>query len=149
MVVDADIILATPEATFMDTHVNVGMVGAVENIGLAKRLPLGSALRITLLGRSYRMPADRAYQLGMVDELVPRAELLATAETMAREMMRNSQHAMELSKQAIWNSLEMGYTPAMEYGWALLRMHWQHPDFTEGPRAFAEKREPTWTVGEL
>jgi E-phenylitaconyl-CoA hydratase len=32
----------------------------------------------------------------------------------------------------------------MEYGWALLRMHWGHPDFTEGPRAFAEKREPRW-----
>ena len=50
---------------------NVGMVGAVENIGLAKRLPLGSALRMTLCGRKYRMPAERAYQLGLVDELSP------------------------------------------------------------------------------
>ncbi len=46
--------------------------------------------------------------------------------------------------QAIWGSLEMPYTQAMEYGWALLRMHWDHPDFKEGPRAFAEKRPPQW-----
>ena len=46
--------------------------------------------------------------------------------------------------QAIWGSLEMPYTQAMEYGWALLRMHWDHPDCKEGPRAFAEKRAPQW-----
>ena len=42
-VVDADIVIASQNAAFMDTHVNVGMVGALENIGLAKRLPLGAA----------------------------------------------------------------------------------------------------------
>ncbi|HRE00212.1 MAG TPA: enoyl-CoA hydratase/isomerase family protein, partial [Ilumatobacteraceae bacterium] len=68
-VVDADIVVASTNAQFLDTHVNVGMVGAVENIGLAKRLPLGSALRMTLCGKAYRMSADRAYQLGLVDEL--------------------------------------------------------------------------------
>ena len=39
-------------ATFVDTHVNVGMVGAIENIGLTKRMPLGTALRMTLSARS-------------------------------------------------------------------------------------------------
>ena len=58
-VVDADIVLATEDAAFMDAHVNVGMVGAVENVGLTRRLPLGAALRMTLMGRSYRMPARR------------------------------------------------------------------------------------------
>ena len=33
---------------------------------------------------------------------------------------------------------------ALESAWALLRLHWAHPDFLEGPRAFAEKREPRW-----
>src|SRR5213083_618587 len=50
--------------------VDAGFVGALENVGLAKRLPLGSALRMTLLGRHYRMPARRAHELGLVDELV-------------------------------------------------------------------------------
>ena len=60
--------------------------------------------------------------------------------------MQNSPHAVSLSKQALWSAQEMGYHHAMEYGWALLRMHWAHPDFTEGPRAFAERREPKWTT---
>ena len=144
-VVDSDIIVASSTAQFMDTHVNVGMVGAIENIGLARRLPLGSALRMTLMGRHYRMPAERAYQLGLVDELVdtPQAALPAAIE-LARTMLQNSPQAMALSKQAIWNSLETGYRDSLEYGWSLLRSHWSHPDFFEGPKAFGENRPPRW-----
>jgi E-phenylitaconyl-CoA hydratase len=145
LVVDADIVIASKNAAFTDTHVNVGMVGAIENIGLAKRLPLGAALRMTLVGRKYRMPAERAYQLGLVDELVETpADLAACADEMAEAMLENSPQAMALSKQAVWGSLEQGYRDALESAWALLRVHWGHPDFQEGPRAFAEKREPRW-----
>jgi enoyl-CoA hydratase/carnithine racemase len=144
-VVDADIVLASRNAAFMDSHVNVGMVGALENVGLAKRLPLGSALRMTRMGRHYRMPAERAYQLGLVDELVETpADLLPAALTMAQALLENSPQAMALSKQAVWNSLEQGYGPALEHAWTLLRLHWSHPDFLEGPRAFGEKRRPAW-----
>ncbi len=143
-VVDADIVIASEAAAFMDAHVNVGMVGALENVGLAKRLPLGAALRMTLLGRHYRMPARRAYELGLVDELVAPADLLPTAEAMARAMLENSPQAMALSKQAVWGALERGYRDALEHAWALLRLHWGHPDFAEGTRAFAEKRPPRW-----
>ncbi|ANS32102.1 MULTISPECIES: enoyl-CoA hydratase/isomerase family protein [Rhodococcus] len=147
-VVDADIVVAADTASFMDTHVNVGLVGAMENIGLAKRLPLGTALRMTLMGRDYRLPAGRAYQLGLVDELVAPDEVMDTAEQIASSIVKNSPAAVSLSQQAIWNSLEMGYTQACEYGWALLRMHWAHPDAKEGPRAFSERRPPNWTTPE-
>lgn len=146
-VVDSDIVIASENAAFMDTHVNVGMVGAIENIGLTRRLPLGSALRITLMGKSYRMAADRAYQLGLVDELVEGEELMSVAETMAQAMLQGSPTAMALSQQALWRSLDTGLEAGMEYGWALLRMHWGHPDFVEGPRAFSERRAPDWTQG--
>ncbi len=145
-VVDADIVIASENAAFMDTHVNVGMVGALENVGLAKRLPLGSALRMTLMGRHYRMPARRAYELGLVDELVKPDQLMSSAEGMARAMLENSPQAMSLSQQAVWGSLERGYQEALEYAWALLRLHWNHPDFIEGPRAFAERRRPNWKL---
>jgi len=143
-VVDADIIVAAEHAVFMDTHTSVGMVGAVENIGLAKRLPLGQALRMTLQGRNYRLSARRAYELGMVDELVAAGALMSTAESIARDIASNSPEAVSLSKQAIWGALETGYRDAQEYGWALLRMHWAHPDSAEGPRALADKRPPDW-----
>ena len=149
-VVDADIVLASENAAFMDTHVNVGMVGALENIGLAKRLPLGAALRMTLLGRHYRMPARRAYELGLVDELVASpGDLSGAVDAMLEAILRNSPQAMLRSKQAVWGSLERGYTEALEHGWSLLRGHWKHPDFAEGSRAFAEKREPRWNPDPL
>jgi len=144
-VVDADIVVASRNATFLDSHVNVGMVGALENVGLAKRLPLGTALRMTLQGRDFRLPAERAWQLGLVDELVEApADALAAALEIAGSMLKNSPQAMALSKQAIWGGLEQGYGAALERAWSLLRMHWSHPDFREGPRAFGEKREPRW-----
>ena len=143
-VAEADIVVAADHAAFMDAHVDVGMVGAVENIGLAHRMPLGSVLRMTLMGRHYRMPADRAYQVGLVDEVVPLSELRDTVTDMARLMMTNSPTAMALSQQAVWGSLGRPYADAIEYGWALLRMHWGHPDFREGSRAFAEGRPPQW-----
>lgn len=143
-VVDADIVVSARSAAFMDTHVNVGLVGGIENIGLAKRLPLGSALRMTLLGKSYRMPAERAYQLGLVDELADDDQVMSVAEEMAAAICANSPEAVSLSQQAIWNSLQMGYQEACEYGWSLVRMHWSHPDASEGPRAFAERRAPKW-----
>lgn len=145
-VVDADIVVAADTVSITDTHVNVGMVGAIENIGLAKRMPLGSALRLTLCGKGYRMPAERAYQLGLIDELVPADQLMEKAEEIARMIAANSPAAVQLSQQAVWSSVEMSYHDSMEYGWALARMHWDHPDFKEGPKAFTEKRDPEWYV---
>lgn len=145
-VVDSDIVVAADHATFLDTHVNVGMVGAIENIGLANRLPLGSALRMTIQGRNYRMSADRAFQLGLVEELCPRDELDDLATSIAEDICKNSPNAVSLSMRSVWSSREMPYSQAIEYGYALLRMHWRHPDFQEGPRAFTERREPDWYV---
>ena len=144
-VVDADIVVAAETASFMDSHTSVGQVGAIENIGLMKRLPIGAALRMTLQGRSFKLSAQRAYQLGLVDELVPTApDVLPAALEIARDIARNSPQALALSKQAMWQSLDMGYSQACENGWNLIKLQWSHPDFVEGPRAFMEKRTPAW-----
>ncbi|WP_214105248.1 enoyl-CoA hydratase/isomerase family protein [Acrocarpospora catenulata] len=146
-VVDSDIVVAVEHAAFLDSHVNVGQVGGIENTGLARRLPLGTALRMTLQGRNYRLSAARAYQLGLVDELTAPERLMETALQIARDIAANSPQAVSLSQQAVWASTEMPYSQAAEYGWSLVRSHWSHPDFVEGPQAFAERRPPRWTVG--
>ena len=69
------------------------------------------------------------------------------AQEMARQLLQNSPEAMALTKQVLWSSLEVGYRQAAEQAWAMIRMHWQHPDFAEGPRAFAERRPPRWSAG--
>jgi enoyl-CoA hydratase/carnithine racemase len=144
-VVDADIVVASRTAAFMDTHVNVGQVGALENIGLARRMTMGSALLLTLVGRDYRMPAERAHQLGLVDILESGPDQARSrARELAASIAKNSPQALRLSKQAIWNSMEQGYQRSLEFGWELVKQQWHHPDFDEGPKAFAEKREPQW-----
>ena len=145
-VVDSDVVVAAETAQFVDTHTNVGMVGAIEPIGLAKRLPIGTALRMTLQGRNFRLSAPRAYQLGLVDELAPPGGAKDAAMEIVEDIARNSPNAVSLSMRSIWSSVEMPYSQAVEYGYSLLRMRWMHPDFTEGPRAFAEKREPQWVT---
>ena len=93
-----------------------------------------------------RLSAERAYALGLVEELVAPDDLLPTSEQICRDITMNSPHAVSLSQQAVWSSVEMPYSQAVEYSYGLVKSNWQHPDFLEGPRAFAEKRPPKWTT---
>jgi enoyl-CoA hydratase/carnithine racemase len=142
---DSDIVIACTQATFMDSHVSVGQVSGLESIGIARRAGLGAALLLGLCGRSHRMTAERAWQLGMVDLLEDSAAAaLQRAHALARDLTANSPQAMALTKRAIWAATEMPDPLAHDFGWELLKSHWSHPDFAEGPRAFAEKRAPCW-----
>ena len=144
-VADSDIVIASAQASFMDTHVSVGQVSALESVGIARRAGAGAALLMGLCGRSYRMPAERAYQLGLVDLLEPNAgATLARAREVAGSVAANSPQAMALTKRAIWSATEMTDPQAADYGWELLKSHWSHPDFEEGPTAFSENRSPKW-----
>lgn len=144
-VADCDIVVASETATFMDSHVSVGQVSGLESQGIARRAGLGAALLMGLAGRSYRMDAQRAWMLGMVDLLEPTpAAALAKARELAATIGENSPQAMALSKRAIWATTELSDPVAADYGWELLKSHWAHPDFTEGPKAFGEKRKPVW-----
>ena len=143
-VADADVIIAADTVELMDTHTSVGMVGAVENVGLTHRLPLGSVLRMTLWGRSYRMSAARAHQLGLIDELCAPGDVLSTAMSLADLVAQNSPTAVARSKQALWASLGRSREDAEDFAWSLARLQRHHPDFQEGARAFVERRPATW-----
>jgi E-phenylitaconyl-CoA hydratase len=144
-VADCDIVIACTQAVFMDSHVSVGQVSALESIGIARRAGVGAALLMGLAGRSYRMPAERAYQLGMVDLLEVTADAaMLKARELAKQIAVNSPQAMALTKRAIWSSTEMPDPAAPDHAWELLKSHWSHPDFEEGPKAFNEKRTPQW-----
>lgn len=146
-VADSDIVIAAEMAAFLDSHVNVGQVSALESIGIARRAGVGAALLMGLTGRDYRLSAARAHALGMVDILEPTTdEAMARAMSLARSMCANSPQAMALTKRAIWASTELPDPAAPVYGWELLKSQWGHPDFEEGPRAFAERRPANWIV---
>jgi enoyl-CoA hydratase len=91
------------------------------------------------------MTAERAYQLGMISEIVdPPEQLRERAQELAETIAQNSPAAMAVSKRALWRALELGLTGACRAGAHDLVSLWGHPDQTEGPRAFAERRPARW-----
>jgi len=145
-IADSDIVICSDTATFVDTHVNVGQVSALEPIGLTRKIPLGSVTRMVCMGKHERLTAQRALEIGLVSEVVPHDTLMERAIEIARQVATASPTALQTSLRAIWESLELGLTAAYYNGFAPLTAHWDHPDAQEGPRAFMEKREPKWTT---
>jgi enoyl-CoA hydratase/carnithine racemase len=144
-VADADIVIAASDASFFDPHVTVGQVVAIEAIGLARKMPFEAVMRMALVGAHERMPAQRAYELGMVSQVVdPPSALREEAQALAEKIARNSPAAMKATKKSLWAALELGLTDACRLGAQHLMSVWGHPDQVEGPRAFVEKRDPQW-----
>jgi enoyl-CoA hydratase/carnithine racemase len=108
-------------------------------------MPFEAVMRMALMGRHERMSAQRAYELGMISEVVdPPERLREVAQELAEKIARNSPAAMAASKRALWRALELGLTDACRAGSLDLVSMWGHPDQEEGPRAFSEKRDANW-----
>jgi enoyl-CoA hydratase/carnithine racemase len=104
---EADVIICSDDATFFDPHTTYGMTSALEPVGLLKRIPLGEVLRIALFGLDERVSPQRALQIGLVSEVVPRAELWDRAHTLAVRLAEKPALAIQGTVKAIWDSLEM------------------------------------------
>ncbi|HEY1706345.1 MAG TPA: enoyl-CoA hydratase/isomerase family protein [Trebonia sp.] len=113
---EADIIVASEDATFFDPHTTYGMVAALEPIGLARRIPLGEVLRMVLLGNDERMSARRALEIGFVSEVVPRDRLHERAHELAQRIAEKPTMAVQGSLKAIWESLNATRSQALDAG---------------------------------
>ncbi|MGX9792760.1 enoyl-CoA hydratase/isomerase family protein [Mycobacterium sp. MMS18-G62] len=144
LVADADIVIAAQEASFVDPHVSVGQAVAYEAITLLRKSPMEAITRMTLSGNGERISAQRAFELGIVSEVVPAGQLRAAAGRLAGSVATNSPTAMRATKRALWHSLEVGLceakNAAAEEIWRLRN----HPDHAEGARAWREKRPAHW-----
>jgi enoyl-CoA hydratase/carnithine racemase len=113
-VVDADVVIASATATFLDPHVSVGQASAWEAIGLSRRTNANTAARIALAGRHERLSAARALQIGLVSELVEPERLTERAQRLGEAIASGGRERARAVKRALWASLEMGRTPAMK-----------------------------------
>jgi enoyl-CoA hydratase/carnithine racemase len=143
-VADSDIVIASTNASFVDTHVNVGQVAALEPIGLLQRMSLEAVLRMAILGKAERLSAEKALQLGMISEVTAPEALVPRALELAQIAASVSPSAVQRSLKAIWESLEQPLDQAYRNGFDILIRHRSHPDALEGTRAFLEKRQPVW-----
>lgn len=138
---EADIIIAAEEATFFDPHANGGIVSALEPIGMLHRgVPLGDVLRWALLGTEERITAATALRLGLVTEVVPAGELRRRAHQLAAEIAGRNPRAIQGTVRAIWESLDMTRTTALQNGMAYTTIGNDPPAGTPGPRVNQEPR---------
>ena len=143
-VADSDIVIASDKASFVDTHVNVGQVTALEPIGLLQRMSLDAVLRMVILGKAERLSAQKALELGMISEVTSPEDLVPRALELAQIAASVSPAAVQRSIKAIWESLDRPLDQAYVNGFDILIRHRSHPDALEGTRAFLEKRQPAW-----
>ncbi|MSO37470.1 MAG: enoyl-CoA hydratase/isomerase family protein [Acidimicrobiia bacterium] len=107
-VADADVVIAAADATFTDPHVSVGQVTAFEPIGLMAKVAVEPVMRMAFTGVHERMNAQRAYEIGMISQVVdPPENLRAEAQELSEKIARNSPAAMAATKRAIWGAIEV------------------------------------------
>ena len=144
LVTTGDIAIASERAEFFDPHVSIGLVSGREVVRLARVLPLGVAMRAALTGRHERMSAQRAYELGLVTEVVEHDRLLERAREIAGLVNRNAPLAVRGTRLAIRRGLDLPLLEAEVLAEAFRERVVRTDDAKEGPLAFVEKRQPVW-----
>ncbi|MEZ0365069.1 enoyl-CoA hydratase/isomerase family protein [Mycobacterium sp. pUA109] len=143
-VTTGDIVIASAQATFFDPHVSIGLVAGREVVRLARVLPRSVALRMAMMGKHERMSAQRAYELGMISEVVEHDRLLERAHEIAAVVNSNAPLAVRGTRLAILKGLDLPLHEAEMLAEAFRERNLHTADSTEGPQAFVEKRAPEW-----
>jgi enoyl-CoA hydratase/carnithine racemase len=144
LVTTGDITIASDKAEFFDPHVSIGLVSGREVVRLARVLPLNVAMRMALMGRHERLSASRAFDLGLVSEVVEHDRLLERAREVASIVNRNAPLAVRGTRLAIRKGLDLPLNEAEILAEAFRERVVRTDDAKEGPRAFVEKRAPDW-----
>jgi enoyl-CoA hydratase/carnithine racemase len=139
-----DIIIAAEHARFGLPEPRVGLIAGAGGIHrLARQVPLKQAMGMLLTGK--QITAHEAYRIGLVNEVVPLADLMLTAERWATEILEGSPLSVRLTKEAALQGLPYSVEEAMQRDRDIrVPRLLASDDFAEGPRAFAEKRKPEW-----
>jgi naphthoate synthase len=136
--------LASKEhAVFKQTDVDVASVdGGFGSAYLARQVGQKRAREIFFLGKSYT--AQEAFEMGMVNAVVPHAELEQTAFDWAQEILRKSPTAIKMTKFA-FNLIDDGLVGQQVYAGEATRLIYGTEEAVEGRNAFLEKRKPDWS----
>jgi len=137
MLLGSDIRIAAEHASFGLGEVKWGLVPlGGTHVRLPRQIPWAIAMQLLLTGKN--IDAQRAYEVGLINEVVPADQLMPTALKLAERMCRNGPLAMKTAKEIAVRSLELegGFVLEKALGARVLSSE----DAKEGPRAFAEKR---------
>ena len=138
-----DIRVATPNASFGVMEPKRGLfAGGGTTVRLPRQIPFPAAMEFLLTAE--RFPAERALELGLLNEIVPEEELMERAIDWAHRITANAPLAVQATKESVMRGLALEMEEAYKVESQIASTVFQTEDAKEGPKAFAEKREPKW-----
>jgi enoyl-CoA hydratase/carnithine racemase len=143
MMISCDMVVAADHAKFGIPEVTRGLIaGAGGLIRLPKRVPLTVAYELALTGEP--IDAQRAYELGLVNQVVPGDQVIDAAIALAERIAKNAPLAVRTSKDVMRKSIELSEEDSWTENDGAFAMIGRSSDAMEGAIAFAEKRQPNW-----
>ncbi len=143
MALACDVIIAADHARVGLPEPRVGLMAGAGGVHrLPRMIPQKIAMGYILTGR--HMTVQDAHRWGVVNEVVPLAQLMPTALKWANEMLECAPLSIRASKQAALMGLGQPLDVALHLSYTEVEKMRRSEDIVEGPRAFAEKRKPNW-----
>src|SRR5262245_53478345 len=146
MLGEVEFIIASDDAVFFDPHVTYGMTAAFEPIQMLAKMPFQEIMRMSLLGADERMSAERAREVGLVTEVVPRAELRDRAAWAARVIADSPPLAIQGTIRALWTALELSRQQGIEVANLFTRIGSDAEALRAGQERFASGKRPQWRL---
>ena len=139
---NCDLCIASETAKFGITEARWGR-GAPWAVPLSQLVPARIALQ--LLMTADPIDAKRAYEVGLVNEVVPGADLITRAQALAERIAANAPLSVMAGKAMVYETANMPREEAFARAEALFEPVYLSEDAQEGPKAFREKRPPKWS----
>lgn len=143
IMLSCDLVIAADHATFGIPEAKRGLIaGAGGLIRMPKRLPMAIALEMAMTGDP--IDAERAAALGLVNKVVPAADLMTEALALADRIAANAPLAVRYSKKVMKHAADASEEDGWKINAEAVGVVFSSADAMEGPVAFAEKRPPKW-----
>ena len=143
LVASCDLAVAGESARFATPGVNIGLFCSTPMVALSRNISRKAAMEMLLLGDM--VPAAKAKDLGLVNWVVPDADVLSAAIEVADKIASKSPLTLAIGKQSFYRQAEMPLAEAYDYAACVMVENMLARDAEEGIGAFLEKRKPEWT----
>ena len=142
LVATCDLAVAAETARFATPGVNIGLFCSTPMVALTRAVGRKAAMEMLLTGEMAN--ASEALRLGLVNRVVPDAELVCATAALAAGIAAKSQKTIAIGKQAFYRQAEMTLADAYEYASGVMTHNMTTADAAEGIDAFLQKRSPVW-----
>jgi len=143
LVAACDLAVAAEEATFATPGVKIGLFCTTPMVPLVRTIAPRAALEMLLTGKP--ISAQRAFELGLVNRLVPMSELDQAVEEYVNAILTSSPLTLHIGKKAFYRQLALDESTAYDRATEVMTDNAMCNDAQEGIAAFLQKRPPTWT----